>query len=120
MALVLGCFIGCSPRASMGQEPQKDEANSMVNGKYYDNTVYKCWKFTWEYTAKETGEFDEHDSGVYYWWLTEFSAQYQKALWMYTHNMSASAYGVSTSITGTCTLEEASDKDENSCYTEEY
>lgn len=119
MALVLGCFISCTPRVSTGQEPQKDEANSTVNGKFYDNTVYKCWKFTWETTEKATGEPDERNSGVYYWWLTEFNAQYQKALWLYSNNVSASAYGVGASVSGTCTMEEAKDKDENSCYSDE-
>ena len=52
MALVLGCFISCGPRVSVGEEPKLDETNSTVDGKHYDNTVYKCWKFTWEYTEK--------------------------------------------------------------------
>lgn len=116
MALLLGCFIGCTPRVSVGEEPQLDEEKSTLDGKYYDNIEYKCWKFTWEYTEKSTGEADEHDSGVDYMWQTELMAQYYKAVWMYDHNVSASAYGQSASISGTCTLELTPDKDEDSCY----
>ena len=119
MALVLSCFIGCVPRVSIGDEPKLDEANSKVDGKYYDNTVYKCWKFTWEYTEKENGTVTDHDSGVDYEWLTELYAQYEKALWLYSHNVSASAYGQRASVTGTCTLEE-SPRDESECYDDEY
>ncbi len=116
MALLLGCFIGCTPRVSIGEEPQLDEEKSTLDGKYYDNIEYKCWKFTWEYTEKSTGEAPEHESGVDYMWQTELMAQYYKAVWMYDHNVSASAYGQSASISGTCTLEQTPDKDEDSCY----
>ena len=115
MALVLSCFIGCTPRVSVGDEPQLDETNSTLDGKYYDNTEYKCWKFTWEYTEKSTGEDDVHESGVDYEWLTELLAQYEKAMWLYSHNVSASGYGASASVTGTCTLEQTPD-DESTCY----
>ena len=118
--MVLGCFIGCTPHVSVGSEPVLDEANSTLNGKHYDNTVYKCWKFTWEYTEKATGEADVHESGVDYEWLTELYAQFEKAAWMYSHNVSASAYGVSSSVSGTCKLEESPERDENSCYNDEY
>lgn len=106
MALVLGCFISCGPRVSVGEEPKLDETNSTVNGKHYDNTVYKCWKFTWETTEKTTGEAAVHESGVDYEWTTELMAQYDLAMWLYENNISASAYGVSSSISGTCKLEE--------------
>ena len=106
MALVLGCFISCGPRVSVGEEPKLDETNSTVNGKHYDNTVYKCWKFTWETTEKNTGEANIHEEGVDYWWETELMAQYDMAMWLYENNISASAYGVSSSISGTCKLEE--------------
>ena len=115
MALVLGCFIGCAPRVSICNEPKLDEANSTVEGKYYDNTVYKCWKFTWEYTEKTTGEADVHENGVDYEWTTELMAQYELAMWMYSHNVSASAYGVSSSVSGTCKLEVTPDN-ESTCY----
>ncbi len=115
MALVLTCFIGCMPRVSVGDEPQLDETNSTLDGKHYDNIEYKCWKFTWEYTEKSTGEAPEHESGVDYMWQTELMAQYYKAVWMYDHNVSASAYGQSASISGTCTLEQTPD-DESTCY----
>jgi hypothetical protein len=115
MALVLSCFIGCMPRVSVGNEPQLDETNSKLDGKYYDNTEYKCWKFTWEYTEKSTGEADVHESGVDYDWLTELWAQYEKAMWLYSHNVSASGYGARASVTGTCTLEQTPD-DESTCY----
>lgn len=118
MALVLGSFISCA-RVSVGQEPKLDEENSTLDGKRYDNTEPRCWKFTWEYTEKTTGEPDEHDSGVNYMWTTELMAQYEKAVWMYSHNVSASAYGYGTSISGKCTLEEAKDKDVHSCYSDE-
>jgi len=118
MALVLGNFIGCTPRTSIGKEPELDEANSKLDGKYYDNTVYKCWKFTWEYTEKENGVVTNEDSGVDYEWLTELLAQYQKATFLYTHNVSASAYGQSASVKGTCTLEE-SPKAESDCYSDD-
>ena len=98
MALTLGFFTGCLPKVSVGNEPQIDEQKSTVDGKYYDNTVYKCWVFTWEYTEKENGTITEHESGVDYWWQTELMAQYEKALWEYSHNVSASAYGQSASI----------------------
>ena len=70
---------------SVGDEPQLDETNSTLDGKYYDNTEYKCWKFTWEYTEKSTGEADVHESGVDYEWLTELWAQYEKASVMYLY-----------------------------------
>ena len=115
MALVLGCFISCGPRVSVGEEPKLDETNSTVDGKHYDNTVYKCWKFTWEYTEKTTGEASRHEEGVNYEWMTELMAQYELAMWMYSHNVSASAYGVSSSVSGTCKLEETPE-DESTCY----
>ena len=115
MAVVLGSFVGCKPRVSVGEEPKLDEDKSTVNGKVYDNTEYKCWKFTWETTEKATGETTEHDNGVEYWWTTELMAQYEKEVWLYSNNVSASGYGASASITGTCTLE-LSPRDESSCY----
>ena len=114
MALVLGSFISCA-RVSIGQEPKLDEEKSTVDGKRYDNTEPKCWKFTWEYTEKTTGEADDRDSGVYYEWMTELMAQYEKAVWLYENNISASGYGAHASISGTCTLEVTPD-DESTCY----
>jgi len=118
MALVLSCFVGCIANVSVKDEPKLDETNSTLDGKFYDNTVYKCWKFTWEYTEKENGVITDQDRGVDYEWLTELMAQYEKALWLYSHNVSASAYGQSASITGTCTLEQTPD-DESTCYSYE-
>lgn len=117
MALTLGLFTGCT-NVSVGNEPKLDEEKSTLNGKSYDNTTYKCWEFTWEYTEKTTGEADEHESGVDYEWLTELMAQYEKAVWEWSHNVSASAYGVTSSIKGTCTLRETP-KDESHCYADE-
>ena len=120
MALVLSCFVGCIPNVSVKDEPKLDETKSTLDGKYYDNTEYKCWKFTWEYTEKENGVITDQDRGVDYEWLTELYAQFEKAAWMYSHNVSASAYGVSSSVSGTCKLEESPERDENSCYNDEY
>ncbi len=118
MALVLICFNACI-NVTAGKEPKMDETNSTLDGKYYDNTVYKCWKFTWEYTETSSVEEDEHESGVDYEWLTELHARYEHALWMYSHNISASTYGQKASIKGTCLLEESPELDENSCYSDE-
>ena len=118
MALTLGFFSNCTPRASVGNEPKLDEQNSTLNGVFYDNTVYKCWEFTWSYVEKENGAVVEQDHGVDYEWTTELMARYHKALWDYDHNMSASAYGQSWSISGTCTLVENTNKNESSCYSD--
>ena len=119
MALVMCCFIGCTPRASMGSEPKLDQTNSTLDGQHYDNTTYKCWKLTWETVEKETGVPDVREHGVDYYWTTELMAQYEKALFLYSHNISASGYGQSYSLSGTCTLEETPD-DESTCYSNDY
>ncbi|MBO5618541.1 MAG: hypothetical protein J5902_00990 [Paludibacteraceae bacterium] len=116
MALTLGFFAGCTG-ASVGKQPVIDENAGTVNGKAYDTETYKCWEFTWEYTEKATGEADAHESGVDYFWMTEFEIQKYKAEWDYAHNASASAYGVKYSISGESSLKET-DKDVSECYDE--
>ena len=115
MALTLGFFASCTPRSSVGKEPVVDETNATINGVHYDNTEYACWQFDWEYTEKETGEQSYKESGTEFFWTTEFEAQKMKAEFDYTHNVSASAYGVSYTMTGSSKVTKTNHTQEE-CY----
>ena len=104
MALTLGMFTGCLPKTSVGHEPEIDDTNATIDGVHYDNEEYACWQFDWEWTETTTGEEPEHEIGQEFYWTTEFEMQKIKALFDYSHNVSASGYGVSSSITGTSSV----------------
>jgi len=114
MALTMGLFASCGPRASIGREPEIDNTNATINGVHYDNTEYACWKFEWEWTEKENGTVTDHDSGFEFMWTTQFEAQKVKAAFDYSHNVGASAYGQSYSLNGTSTLTKT-DHNESNC-----
>lgn len=113
MALTMGFFASCGPRASIGREPEIDNTNATINGEHFDNTEYACWKFDWEWTEKENGTVTDQDSGVEFMWTTQFEAQKVKATFDYAHNVSVSAYGQSSSIKGTSTLTKTDHNQEN-------
>ena len=118
MALTFGMFTSCMPNVSVREEPEIDETNATINGKHYDNEVYKCWEFKYEATCKATGVETEHESGVENFWMTEFQINCIKANFDYESNYSVTAYGVTSSCKGSSSIREL-DKDESDCYAED-
>ena len=115
MAITLGVFTSCGPSASVGPEPEIDEENATIDGKKYDNLTSYCWYFEGKYTEKCTGESAESDTDTKYFWGTEFFANKYKAEWDWSHNVSASAYGVKCTVSGSSKLTKVN-KSDNDCY----
>lgn len=118
MALTTLFAVSCVSMSG-AKEPKIDEEKHSVNGVVYDNETYCCWEFTWEYTITGTGlaagAEAEHDSGVDYYWWTEFDAQSYKANWDYAHNQKVTSTFGGAKSKGTSSLKKL-DKTESECY----
>ena len=102
------------------KQPVIDEENHTVNGVQYDDETYYCWKFEWETTTTYGGLAaaggSEHDSGVDYYWWTEFDAQSYKAEWDYANNQKATVAGASVKLKGTSKLTKLDNVSSSECY----
>ena len=118
MALTI-VLTGCNSGNTPAVAPVIDESACTVNGKKYDNEVYKCWLLEWsyEYSYSIYGQYEsDKQNGSEYVWLTEFQARSLEAETNYYYSsLNISVPGAKVTTKGSTKLTEQKGKDENSC-----